>query len=260
MKKFCFTVDDNIRFFKEITERGYGSIFEHPYLNMYKRLHEKYGLKVQLNLFYEMKDFCLSQMTDKYKEEWRINSDWLKLSFHSRLENAYPYQYSGYDEVYTDCKNVHNEILRFAAAESLGKTTTVHCCRATDDGLRALKDNGVLGLLGLYGNEIKPRSSYQSTPEEGDRIRLGDVVYTDGVAYAGIDIILNLFSKEEILSQLDAQRDRDFVKIMIHEQYFYPDYKNYQEDFEEKISAAFAFLKKNGFESVFFEEQIREEL
>lgn len=259
MKKFCFTVDDNIRFFKEITERGYGSIFEHPYLNLYKRLHEKYGLKVQLNLFYEMPSFDLRGMTDKYAEEWRLNSDWLKLSFHSKLENPYPYQYSEYDEVYTDCQNVHNEILRFASPESLGKTTTVHCCRATEDGLRALKDNGVLGLLGLYGNEIKPRSSYQSTRDEDEAIRRGEIVYNNGIAYGGIDIILNAFSKENILSQLDGLNGREFIKIMIHEQYFYPDYKNYQPDFEEKIDAAFAFLAENGYESIFFEEQIREQ-
>ena len=43
---------------------------------------------------------------------------------------------------------------------------------------------------------------------------------------------------------------------MIHEQYFYPDYKNYQPDFEEKIDAAFGFLTENGYESIFFEEYI----
>ena len=48
-KTFCFTVDDNIRFLKEIAEKNYKSIFEHPYLAMYKRLHEDFDLKVQLN-------------------------------------------------------------------------------------------------------------------------------------------------------------------------------------------------------------------
>ena len=44
--KFCFTVDDNIRFLKEITENRYQSIFDHPYLAMYRRLHEEFDLKV----------------------------------------------------------------------------------------------------------------------------------------------------------------------------------------------------------------------
>ena len=78
MRNFIFTVDDNIRFLKEINEREYESIFEHPYLAMYRRLHEKYGLKVQLNLFYEMEGFDLSRMTTRYKDEWKENADWLK--------------------------------------------------------------------------------------------------------------------------------------------------------------------------------------
>ena len=101
-RKFCFTVDDNIRFLKELNGQQYPSIFSHPYLAMYRRLHEKYGLKVQLNLFYEADGFDLSQMTDKYRDEWLENSDWLKLSFHSRRENVEPYRSSGYREVYED--------------------------------------------------------------------------------------------------------------------------------------------------------------
>ena len=114
MKNFVFTVDDNIRFFKEICERGYGSVFEHPYLAMYKRLHKKYGSNIQLNLFYECEGFCLSDMTDRYKKEWENCSEWLKMSFHSRIENVRPYENSGYDEVFSDCERVNKEILRFA--------------------------------------------------------------------------------------------------------------------------------------------------
>ena len=97
MKTFCFTVDDNIRFLKEITENRYKSIFEHPYLAMYKRLHEKYGLKVQLNMFYCTSGFDLSLMSDSYYSEWEENSDWLKLYFHSEYENLRPYEFSGYN-------------------------------------------------------------------------------------------------------------------------------------------------------------------
>ena len=61
MKSFTFTVDDNIIFFREISERGYDSLFEHPYLAMYKRLHEKLGLKIQLNLFMRTRSFSTFQ-------------------------------------------------------------------------------------------------------------------------------------------------------------------------------------------------------
>lgn len=258
MKEFCFTVDDNIRCLKELTYgTAYSSIFEHAYLGMYKRLHKKYGLKVQLNLFYETEGFDLSNMTDRYLDEWQANSDWLKLSFHSKAAKVKPYEFSEYDEVYGDCQDVHREIVRFASFSALGKTTTLHYCLATPEGIQALKDNGIKGLLGLYGQETLPRVSYQNTPQECSMMRRGEIVSRNGVAYAGIDVVLNSYSIEEIVSQLDELKNRDFIKVMIHEQYFYPDYSRYQENFEEKLSAAFDVLIKNGFCSIFFEEYLQ---
>ncbi len=253
MKTFCFTVDDNIRFFKEITENNYNSIFEHPYLNMYKRLHDKFNLKVQLNLFYCLNDFNLSFFSDKYYTEWQENADWLKLSFHSAGEKSNPYINSGYDEVYNDCKRVNDEILRFAHKNTLAKTTTIHCCRTTSDGLKALEDNNISGLLGLWAKGENPRISYEV---DDDRIYNGEIAKKDDISFSKIDIILNAFSKDKILAELENLKDRDFIKIMIHEQYFYPDYKNYQPEFEEKIASAFNFLMENGYKSVFFEELI----
>ncbi len=252
MRKFIFTVDDNIRFFKDICASGCFSIFEHPYLAMYKRLHAKFGIKVQLNLFYECDGFCLSDMTDKYRFEFEENSNWLKMSFHSRLENVKPYKDSGYDEVFADCSRVNREILRFAGEKSLAKTTTVHYCLATDEGLGAIFDNGYRGLLGLYGTENTPRSSYQSTEAECERIRRGESVTSCGIAYAGIDVILNLFTKEEIEANLSGLLERETIKVMIHEQYFYPDYERYIPDFEDRIEAAFRLLCENGYKSEFF--------
>jgi hypothetical protein len=255
MKTFCFTVDDNIRCLKEITESGCESIFDHPYLAMYRRLHEQFDLKVQLNLFYRCGGFDLSMMSDKYRAEWEQNADWLKLSFHSELENVKPYEFSGYDEVYADCRRVHEQILRFASEASLAKTTTIHFCEATEEGLKALKDNGVRGLLGLYGTPEKPRYSYGIRDgEQVEKLRGGEILKLDGICHGSIDIILNLFSKSQILEQLRELLSREHIRVMIHEQYFYPDYPRYQPDFEEKIGAAFRFLTENGYRSSFFEE------
>ena len=256
-KSFCFTVDDNIRFFRELTEQPFESIFDHPYLGMYKHLHEKYGLKVQMNLFFEDQYFDLTKMTDRYKEEWRRNSNWLKLSFHSRRETNNPYVASKYDEVFEDCKKTHQEIIRFASKDALGKTTTIHFCTVTDEGIMALRDNGVQGLLGLYGDEEHPRGSYKNTLDECDTLRKGELVLRDGVTYGGIDIVLNRYSKEKIEEQLTELFHRNFIKVMIHEQYFYEDYHWYQKDFEAKLDHTFNLLLKNEFCSIFFEERIK---
>lgn len=254
MKTFCFTVDDNIRFLKELEKEGAQSIFSHPYLAMYKRLHEAFGLKVQLNLFNRMEGFVLSRVSERYICEFKENSHWLKLSFHSELENVRPYEFSGYDEVFADAKKVNDQICRFASPSALGKTTTVHYCRTTPEGLEALKDNGYLGLLGLFGDSEEPRSSYSLEEGIASRIRDGELVKKDGVTFASIDVILNRFSKEKILALLENLKGRSCIKVMIHEQYFYPDYKSYQPDFEEKLNATFSFLTSLGYKSSFFEE------
>ena len=254
MKTFCFTVDDNIRFFQELSKGNQASLFEHPYLAMYKRLHEKYGLKIQLNLFYEMPGFDLSQMTDRFRQEWRENADWLKLSFHSRLENDKPYQFSGYQEVYEDCAAVQQQILRFAGNDSLATTTTIHYCQTTEEGLHALRDLGVQGLLGLFGTEESPRSSYSLPETDCSVLRQGEIVRRYGMNFYSIDVILNLYPLEEMLDRLQALLHRDHLRVMIHEQYFYPDYHQYQPDFEEKLDRAFALLTQNGYESRFAEE------
>ena len=253
MKRLIFTVDDNIRFLKEINEGAMKSIFDHPYPAMYKRLNEKFGLKVQLNLFYKMDGFDLSMMSDRYKEEWKKESDWLKLSFHSLYENTSPYESSGYDEVFSDASNVHSEILRFASKKSLAATTTIHYCRLTEDGLRAMKDAGVKGLLGLYDN----RSSYDSTYEECERLSRGEAIQRGGMTYMAIDSILNnLSDASECEAVARSFSDRDTVKLMIHEQYFYPDYVRYLHDFEQRIEAPVGLLCDCGFTPVHFEDVI----
>ena len=257
MKTFCFTIDDNIRFLKEITQEKPNSIFDHPYLAMLRRLHEKFGIKIQLNLFYRMTGFDLSMASDRFKNEWQENADWLKLSFHSDRENGFPYQNSSYDEVFHDCRAVHNEILRFAVPASLAETTTVHFCQTTPEGTRALADNGVKGLLGLFGTNEKPSTSYSLDEEKASEIRNGKILTLDGMAYAAIDMIVNSVKHENITSTLASLVPRETLRVMIHEQYFYEDYKAYQPDFEEKLITVFSLLAKNSYESRFFEEMLQ---
>lgn len=253
-KHFCFTIDDNIRFMKELTENESESIFDHPYTAMLRRLHEKFDLKIQLNLFYMMDGFDLTQMSDKYASEWRENSDWLKLSFHSHLENVRPYESSGYDEVFEHCRAVNQEIIRFSSPKTLAKTTTVHYCRTTPEGFKALADNGIKGLLGLFGTNENPRTSYSLDEEYASRVRNGEIVTYQGVAFASLDMIINDMKMEEIAPRAAELLSRDTLRVMIHEQFFYEDYKNYQPDFEEKLTVIFNILRDNGYRCVFFED------
>jgi hypothetical protein len=52
-------------------------------------MHELYGTKVTLFLFYESGGFNLSRMSERYREEFCSQAEWLKLGFHARDGNAF---------------------------------------------------------------------------------------------------------------------------------------------------------------------------
>ncbi|MBR5231814.1 MAG: hypothetical protein IKW00_06145 [Clostridia bacterium] len=254
MKTFCFTVDDNIRFLQSLSAGKEESLFENPYLALFKHLHEKYDLKVQLNLFYELSGFDLSQMPDRFKAEWEQNAHWLKMSFHSRLEKKDPYISADYEEVYADCTAVRHQILRFAGEKSLGKTTTIHYCQLTPNGIQAMQDLGVQGLLGLFGSDKSPYSSYSLPENDCALLRKGEILQRNDMRFYSLDLVMTLYDTESLLRRLQTFLHRDSLRVMIHEQYFYPDYHAYQPDFAQKLDLAFDFLTKNGYESCFAEE------
>ena len=51
-KKAFFFIDDVIWVFRDLTRQKPEKLFDNPFMNMLKTAHDKYGLKVQLNLFY----------------------------------------------------------------------------------------------------------------------------------------------------------------------------------------------------------------
>ena len=148
---YRFSIDDNIWFLRDINSNNYSSIFENPYLGFFKNLHEKYGARFQFNIYYETEGFDLSEMTDRYRDEWRENADWLRLSFHGRYDiGEPPYMNSSYEEAFEDCQSVHREILRFAGEDTLSYFTTILYCQASPEALRAFYDCGLRGLVGLF--------------------------------------------------------------------------------------------------------------
>ena len=88
--RYRFTVDDCIRCFEDLNAHDYASIFENPYLALWKRAHDLYGSRVHINAFERSVDgaFDLSMMTDRYRDEFIRNSDWLSITFHSVEDRA----------------------------------------------------------------------------------------------------------------------------------------------------------------------------
>jgi len=255
MKKYRFSIDDSIQVFKELAKNNYSSIFENKYLEFLKSVHEKYGTKIQLNIYYEMEGFNLSEMPERYKEEWESVSDWLRLSFHAYSDDS-RYKDCDYDTMKRDVELVHNEILRFAGEKSLSFYTTLHYVACPKEGVLAMRDCGIKGLVGLYGTDERPRIPYHLTDEISSYMR-SNCFYMDeetGIVFMRNDVTLNEYKMENLLSSLENHSGCEFYEVMIHEQFFYPEYKWFQGDFEEKVLFAMKYLVEKGYEPAFFEE------
>ncbi len=274
-KGFRLSSDDNILCLKDIAEHAdeYRSVFENPYLAVYREAHEKYGAKVHLNLFFETADldgftprpdyFNLTMMPDKFKSEWEENSDWLRLSFHARKENPMsPYKNASAEEITADCLAVDREIARFAGEKTLARETTIHFGAVTKEGVAALRALGYRRLAGyfeLYNGD--PLVSYfyptEFIPHVGARDFWRDTELD--VTYARIDRVINYSPEPEVnVAELkkiaeDAHRG-GFLEFMIHEQYFYKNYCNYIPKFREIVLECCRFAYENGYIGRFLSE------
>ncbi len=267
--KFRLSSDDNILFLQDITlnKDKYTSIFDNAYLALYKKAHDRCGAKVHLNLFYEYVPdakyfsahpdyFNLSMMTDKFKSEFEANSDWLKLAFHANAEFPdMPYKFATAEKIAEDHEKIRREIIRFAGESVLTNSTTVHWGEANRECVRALHSLGLRSLTGYFRRNPKGDASvsYYFDGEALDHIGSRDFWYDkdEDIIFAQIDLVLNEKTYDDVMSALpwiaDDPHRGGFISLMIHEQYFHPDYRRHLPDFESRVLDACAFLAERGY-------------
>lgn len=273
--KFRLSSDDNILFLADITRNRdrYHSIFENPYLSVYKAAHDKYGAKVHLNLFYQFADhpgftdhkepFTLSMMTDKFKSEWEANSDWLHLSFHAKTEFPdKPYENTDRETIRKECEQVNREILRFAGEKTLAKVTTIHWGACNQIGMQSVRSAGYRGAMGYFEftEDRRPLVAYYYPDRLIDHVGNRDFWKDneEDVLYGRIDLVLNCCTLQNVLPRLEEIRKNPhrggFMEFMIHEQYFYPDYVNYIKDFKEIVMTACRWAHEHGYQGRLMDE------
>lgn len=257
--RYRFSVDDNIWFLRDIARNAdrYKSIFENPYLAFWKSMHTKYGAKIHFNIYYETDGFNLSQMPGKFKPEWQANRDWIRLTFHARADKPdKPYIKATGAQIGADYRLITREIERFAGRELLSSATTVHWGEATLDGVRALRAEGIKLLAGYFEFEkgVPVVSYYLDAP----RVKhlMGRDYWKDtkeDVLFVRHDIVINTLPLDKIVPHLEKvaadPHQSELMELMIHEQYFYPDYKNYQPDFRQKVERTIEWATKKGYKS-----------
>jgi hypothetical protein len=130
--RYRFSTDDNIWFLRDIARNAgkYRSIFDNPYLALWRDMHEKYGARFHFNIYYETAGFDLSQMPDKFRSEWQRNAvDAADFPLEAN-DPAKPYLQASPEQIRADYRMVTREIERFAGKELLSPVTTLHWAAA----------------------------------------------------------------------------------------------------------------------------------
>jgi hypothetical protein len=263
--KYRFSFDDNIWFLQDISGNAgrYRSIFDNQYLGFLKKVHDIYGTKIHLNIYYQTDGFNLSMMTDKFRNEWRENAGWLGLSFHALANDPdKPYISAGYGQVKDDCTLVKEQIRRFAGEEVMGPETTLHWGESTVDGCRALRDSGYTVLAGYFNvDDSQAPVSYYLNEEQRRNIKKR-FIWRDnreGIIFSRIALVVNTVKIDQIVPYLDNVKktfNPRYVDLMIHEQYFYPHYVAYQPDWREKVTTAVKWAVESGYKPAFLKESV----
>ena len=245
--RYRFSLDDNILFLRDLARSDARSLFEHPYLAFWQRMHREYGTKVHINLYLECPGFHLSQFPARFRGEWQENADWLQLSFHARADKPdKPYLQAPSHQVVADCDAVCNEILRFAGEELLSPFTTIHWAEATREACRALRQRGVRGLVGIFlpdgindvarwraeragdteGRTCRPRrAEHRLLPDAAQCAYLRGHDYwhdpTEDLFFITHDLVVNSVGTEEVVPFLEdvaADPHRgEVIELIVHE-------------------------------------------
>ena len=269
-----FFIDDAIWFLRDIARMRPKSLFDNPFLKPLKEYHDRYGLKLQINLFYRtdffygMDEFSLREVPDAYKAEWQANKDWLKLGFHSLQEFPdYPWVNIDYADVKKLFGMIKGEIDRFAGEGVFTTALVPHWCPMSKEGCRALKDCGIR----LMECSVGPRYRY-----DGDRNRLpyGHALRLEnnrkpsyrylvdgdtGMAFKHLfndAPVLNLVDVPTLKADTAKLLGREHLVFSTHEQYFFKDYLAYQPDYMEKVMVMCEMMRANGFRFIFLEDLV----
>ncbi|MCC6394707.1 MAG: SMP-30/gluconolactonase/LRE family protein [Bryobacterales bacterium] len=272
--RYRVSTDDNILWLKDIARHAgtYHSIIDNAYLAFWREMHRKYGAKVHFNIYYETAGFNLSEMPDKYKPEWKANADWIRLSFHARANDpAQPYQHAPAERIGRDNRLVNQEIERFAGREVMSDVTTVHYGATTLAGARALRAQGIKTMAGYFRAQgalagdgplagDSPLVSYY-LPLAQWRYMTGRDYWKDmkeDIIFVRHDMVINSVPLGEIEPQLERiggdPHQAEIIELMIHEQYFYPDYVAYEPDYRQRVETAIAWVTRRGYKPVFYDE------
>lgn len=175
------SLDDQIAALEDLNTHKdtYKSIFNNTLFNQLKTLHEKYGCAFTLYLFNQNSakggsGFKLSDMTNKYYDEFTANAHWLKFGFHSAYSDTYSAELTD-NELIANIKVVHTQINRFAGYKSVDRVTRFGYFSANKSAINTAIQSGL--ITGCYTADDNRTSNVGLTDLERNAVNTAGEYY-----------------------------------------------------------------------------------
>lgn len=269
-RKYRLAIDDIVWSMRALAEQApfVSSMFEVPFFALFRDLHEEFGTKIHMNIYFRDEgNFTLKQFPDKFKEEFIRNSDWFKFTFHARANLPdHIYQYAPYSELLHDYHQVTNEILRFAGPEVNTDVNGLHFAETTLEGARALRSVGIRCLVGYYifDENGDPSIAYYLNKEQTAHCAGRDfwVDTAEDIVFSKDKMVIDTFALKDIVPRLDYLKNErphesGTMNFVTHEQYFYPSFVRYQPDWRQKVFTAIGWAARNGYTPCFLDDVMK---
>lgn len=213
IQKIYFSVDDVITCFENLTrnEKKYGSAFDEPFFAYIKSLHEKYDAKVSLYCFYLKEGFSLAECTERFSDDFKASSDWLKFGFHAeRPEKGNIFDKGGY-------KMFVNQIERITGTlNCITQTARLDYFSGDKKFIESISYKSTKsGIQQLLCADSSSRDSYYLDSVQKSEINKKEMIFSDNLAFIKTDLRFDDTKKFKKLFL--ENKDESEVVVFTHE-------------------------------------------
>lgn len=171
-KYMHISFDDVYACLDDISDNNYDSIFENSFFAGLKKLHDDYGAVFTLNCFNtstKNSSYDISNLPDRYRDEFKASSSWLRFAFHAECDTT-AYGSTSFSNNLSTPDETTNSYNKFTSA-ILNATGTEECIdtvvrlgffTGTQENVNALK-NCSYGITGLLAADDSRLSYYFDT-------------------------------------------------------------------------------------------------
>ena len=213
--------DDVTTCFNNLKNNGYTSLYEEPFFNWLKTLHDNYGAKFSLYAYND----SLTSLPNTYAEEFLQAKDWLKIGLHATNSSS-NFGSSTYEQGKTAWNTFVDNVTRITGTYlSVDRMPRLHTFAGSEEALKGMRDANY-GAIGFLSAD-DARNSYYFEDEITTYLYSNDHItdYKNGLTFVATDLRTDWFAGTSASNEY-REPTKDNVYDELVERYTNVEYAN----------------------------------